>query len=238
MRRAFVTTRKQHALPANVPAPSTNARKVRREDLDQAGPETVSPHTPMGRRERKKLETFRALQSAARRLVGERGLDTVTVEEIADAADGSSRTFFNYFDSKEAAIFDLEPGKVERLAADLAARPADETPLQALRVATIAMLANQAHDLQELTALVRANPSLTGWQLIACASFWQVIVEWAAARTGTDPDAHAYPALLAGVSGLTLRLTVARWRPESGDEGFIQLADEIFAWLADGLAAP
>lgn len=44
--------------------------------------------------------------------------------------------------------------------------------------------------------------------------------------------------LLARVQGLMLRLTVARWRSETGDEGFVGLADEIFTLLADGLAAP
>jgi AcrR family transcriptional regulator len=192
----------------------------------------------MGLRERKKLETFRTLQSAARRLVGERGVDNVTVEDIAAAANVSKRTFFNYFESKEAALFEPEPGRVERLATALAERPTTETPLSGLRTAAIMSLTSYADDLQELTGIVCANPGLTGLFLKSFEPFERVIIDWAAERTGTDPEVSVYPSLLAAVTNVMRRLTVARWQPETGDEGFIELAEEIFDLLARGLPAP
>ncbi|WP_239132493.1 TetR/AcrR family transcriptional regulator [Paractinoplanes durhamensis] len=55
-------------------------------------------------RERKKQATRVALQEAALRLALAKGPDNVRVDEIADAAGVSPRTYNNYFPSREHAI--------------------------------------------------------------------------------------------------------------------------------------
>ena len=67
-----------------------------------------------GRRDRKKHATRQALRDAALQLVTERGFANVTVEDIAEAVDVATRTFFNYFPSKEAAVIGADPGRSSR----------------------------------------------------------------------------------------------------------------------------
>ena len=58
-----------------------------------------------GLRERKRLETRRRIAEAARSLFFERGFDAVTVAAVADRADVSLGTVFNYFPAKEDLFF-------------------------------------------------------------------------------------------------------------------------------------
>jgi AcrR family transcriptional regulator len=59
-------------------------------------------------RERKRAETWTTIHNAAAELTLEMGLHVVTVEAIADQSNIASRTFFNYFNSKEDAILGLQ----------------------------------------------------------------------------------------------------------------------------------
>jgi AcrR family transcriptional regulator len=87
----------------------------------------------MGLRERKKLETARAVRQAAIDLFLARGFDDVSVAEIADAANVSKMTVFNYFPAKEDLLFAPMEEHTEEMAAVVRGRSAGETPLAALR---------------------------------------------------------------------------------------------------------
>lgn len=67
----------------------------------------------MGIREDRKAATLKAIQAAALDLVESRGLDSVTVGQIAARAGISERTFFRYCDSREAAIVPAQHELIE-----------------------------------------------------------------------------------------------------------------------------
>ncbi|GAA5014546.1 TetR/AcrR family transcriptional regulator [Streptomyces siamensis] len=69
-----------------------------------------------GLRERKKRQTRQYISDVATGLFLERGFDAVTVAEVADAANVSVNTVYNYFPAKEDLFLDRSQGVVDRLA--------------------------------------------------------------------------------------------------------------------------
>lgn len=63
---------------------------------------------PPSLRERKRLATSLEIHDAAADLTLEHGLHQVTIEQIADRAGISQRTFFNYFASKDDAVLGVQ----------------------------------------------------------------------------------------------------------------------------------
>ncbi|MFD5860389.1 TetR/AcrR family transcriptional regulator [Streptomyces chartreusis] len=68
-----------------------------------------------GLRERKKRETRQRISDIATGLFLEHGFVTVTIAEVAEAADVSVNTVYNYFPAKEDLFFDRSAGVVEQL---------------------------------------------------------------------------------------------------------------------------
>src|SRR5260221_13265984 len=59
----------------------------------------------VGLRERKRRRTRQALAGAAMRLLEEKGYDETKVDEIAAAADVTTKNLFNYFGSNGEVLF-------------------------------------------------------------------------------------------------------------------------------------
>jgi AcrR family transcriptional regulator len=94
-----------------------------------------------GIRERKKVRTREALVEAATELCLRDGFDNTTVEQIAAAADVSTRTFSRYFPNKGAVIAAIADEMDVHIATALSAQPADITEYEALLGAHLAVFA-------------------------------------------------------------------------------------------------
>jgi AcrR family transcriptional regulator len=195
----------------------------------------------LGRRERKKRDTRRALETAALRLARERGPEHITVEEIADAADVSVRTFFNYFSCKEEAIVggDSDPsGLVERLLA----RPAGEPPLvavgRALGGAFELATETWADRRVARQQLVREHPSLLPRHLAAHHAIERELLRALEQRLGVEPDSSMYPALVVTTAVNGMRLAIASWDATGRTEPVATAITRAVDALADGLPLP
>ncbi|MFG2223500.1 TetR/AcrR family transcriptional regulator [Streptomyces sp. NPDC048644] len=80
-----------------------------------------------GLRERKKRQTRQYLSDVATGLFLERGFDAVTIAEIAEAAEVSVNTVYNYFPAKEDLFFDRSKGVLDRLSRFVRGRAAGES---------------------------------------------------------------------------------------------------------------
>jgi AcrR family transcriptional regulator len=79
------------------------------------------------RRERKKIAARARILSAAIDLFSRRGLDAVTVDEIASAADVGKGTIYDYFATKESIVVAFMADLEARMAPTIASfRPAEE----------------------------------------------------------------------------------------------------------------
>jgi AcrR family transcriptional regulator len=191
-----------------------------------------------GLRERKKTATRLALHEAALRLVAERGLDRVSVDDIAARADVSPRTFFNYFPSKDDAVVGLDPAAPAAQAAAFAARPAEESAVEAMRAIAREGAIRMAEDPQLWPLrlqVVETNPELVAKLAAAFGESDRVLATAIAERTGTRVDADALPMLLAGVAGAAMRTSLHRWFASDFTASLPDLVDEAWAAVAAGL---
>jgi AcrR family transcriptional regulator len=166
----------------------------------------------MGLRERKKAATRQALHEAALRLAVAHGLEHLTVEAIADAAEVSRRTFSNYFASKEEALLHGDLVRVRRLLELLRERPAGENPWAALSAAATIASAER-DDLDPLwlaqRSLMRGHPGLVAHQV---ASYGTVERDLAAELSTRLPAGSELPARVLAAAFLgVMRAATLHW---------------------------
>jgi AcrR family transcriptional regulator len=87
----------------------------------------------VGLRERKKRQTRQHIADTAARLFAERGYEHVSVLDVAEAAEVSEQTVYNYFPTKQDLVFDREEDLSDRLTELIRSRPPGTSPAAAIR---------------------------------------------------------------------------------------------------------
>ncbi|ORV60185.1 hypothetical protein AWC03_12140 [Mycobacterium europaeum] len=104
--------------------------------------EGAATASEMSLRERKRRQTRQELIGAAMRLFGEKGYEQTTVAEIASTAGVSTKTFFNYFASKDEVLFPHLARRIETAVALIEQRGSDDRMADVLVAAMQHMLAD------------------------------------------------------------------------------------------------
>ncbi|MBF6339372.1 TetR family transcriptional regulator [Nocardia abscessus] len=150
-----------------------------------------------GPREREKARVRRELVDAALRLFERHGFEQTTVQQIADAARVSRRTFHRHFPSKLAVVFSHEEDLMAQLLAAVDRRPTSESVLTALRAALSDFLLDEqnarARDRQAETArrarqLLVGNPELRRENFIGALGRQRAMALNFAVRAGLRAD--------------------------------------------------
>ncbi|MGW4905072.1 TetR/AcrR family transcriptional regulator [Streptomyces sp. NPDC004270] len=123
----------------------------------------------MGLRERKKQQTAQRILRTAIALFVERGFDAVSVQEIADAAEVSKMTVFNYFGTKEDLVFAPVEEHFGDAARAVRERRAGQSAVDAVREQFLEMVEDRDPSIglhadpisHQLRTLVLETPALT-----------------------------------------------------------------------------
>lgn len=168
-------------------------------------------------RQQRKWERNRALSLAAQELVAERGLENVTIDDIAAAAGVSVRTFFNHFAGKDDALVGVEPAALDELADELRRRPPEEGPVDALRAVVLSGIDTDGmlRRWELRNTLVRTYPSLLPRYLASMVQIEGALGAALADRLGVDQRTDPRPRTAVAAVLAALRAAIAWWWEES-----------------------
>jgi AcrR family transcriptional regulator len=165
-------------------------------------------------------------------LFAERGFDETTVDEIAQAAGLTKRSFFRYFPAKEDAVFGGVDVTGEQVVEDLRGRPADEDPWQSLHQ-VLRQWEGQIHTSEQTLAslrLIESTPSLHARLHQKRAQWRRQVSDALQDRAGVKLDSFTAD-LLTNAASAVLDTVSQEWLRSDGTAGRAALLDRAFAFL-------
>jgi AcrR family transcriptional regulator len=185
-----------------------------------------------GLRERKKQRTRQTIVDVATRLFVEQGYQQTTLAQIAEEADVSTSTFFNYFATKVDIVFCLLDLVTDSAQRRIAERPDDEPAIQAIAAWLTEELPGveqpYAEAIRRMPAIIEATPELRAEQRLRYALLEDVLAAGFARDLGKSE---------AGVRSRVLAAMAFRGMMEAWEAWFEKHATDADFQLSEALAA-
>jgi AcrR family transcriptional regulator len=192
------------------------------------------------------MATRVAISNVATRLFIERGFDRVTVADVAEAADVSVNTIFNYFKTKEELFFDRADEVIDVPSRIVRERAPGESVVAALHrgyrdaIRDKVFLFGDGQRLAPFFATVESSPALKARErLFAIESEKRLAKTLAEQTSADDSTARAVAALVIGLTTMLAQEHRDRLLRGEADAAarrkLIRLADRGFGLLRDGI---
>ncbi|RDI50888.1 TetR/AcrR family transcriptional regulator [Nocardia mexicana] len=196
----------------------------------------------LGLRDRKKLDTRRALSDAALELTFERGLENVVREDIAARAGVSVRTFSNYFANKHEALGYRQIERIRRSIELLRTRPAEEPMWAAITAAVLEPFhADEVPDARPTRAQlaeVRKIVESPEIRSVLAGTTFHDMAAVIAERSGTDPNRDLYPRLMAGAVAAAYQAASEIYVHSDPPVVITTVLRQALSAMADGIPEP
>jgi AcrR family transcriptional regulator len=187
---------------------------------------------PEGLRARKRQETLERIAETGLRLFSQSGYDATTLDDIAEAAGISRRTFFHYFKSKEEILLDWQMrGFSAALHRAILAQPPGKAPFEVVRDAMLSLSVGfRTQEFISIDRVMRSSETLKArkqatYHLHEQALHASLVELW------PDPARSAALRLVAMASLGAMRLAIEAWIQAGGDRAVDTFLQAAFAGL-------
>jgi AcrR family transcriptional regulator len=184
-----------------------------------------------GLRARKQRETRRRIAEACLTLFLAKGYEGTTLDDIAEKAGISRRTFFSYFKSKEDIMLAWHADAWEDVRAELLKVSPDEAPLEAVREALVQLVSRYESDqMIAIDRMMRASETLMARKQ-ADYAVQEAALYAALCEVWRQPQRRPALRIVAMVSIGAMRLALEAWSSQNGKRPVAKVLEEVFATL-------
>lgn len=188
----------------------------------------ATPEVEKSLRERKKISTRIGIRRAAFELFAAQGYADTTVEQIADAADISPRTFYRYYRVKEAVL--LSDDQTAPIVAAFAKAPPELSIIAAYRHAVAqvfsAMTPEEREDAETGQRLMYQVPEARGLLYSEYIRVIEMITEALTARPDAPPDELGRRVIAGAIVGVLIAASDNTPMPEGSLLAALSVLDD------------